>query len=152
MVFAVVGVKDKNQSLLPDLTIKVKDRQALKLLEGWVTQLQVILPTLLKAITGLRTEFRECCKMICSNQEDVCDCDRMLVQFNTYVSDLEMYVQRANVLKEEAKSIARLVCSMSCSTRWPRQKIVNIHTCIALRPVELRQCCSVEKHRKRITL
>jgi len=151
MVFAVVGVKDKNQSLLPDLTIKVKDRQALKLLEDYVTQLQIILPTLLKTITGLRAECRECCKMICSNQEDDCDCAQILVRFNTYISDLEMYVQRADVLKEEAKSVTRLVCSMFCSTHWLSPKTENVDTCIAVRPIELRQRCSIERHCKRIT-
>ena len=112
MVFAEVGMKDKSQSILTNLSIEVKDRQNLKLLEDWVTQLQVILPTLLKTVTGLRAEFRECCKMICSNQEGICDCARVLVRFSTYISDLEMYVQRADVLKEEAKNVSRFVCSM----------------------------------------
>src|SRR5947207_14347779 len=118
MVFVEVGVKDKSQCVFTNLSIEVKDRQNLKLLEDRVTQLQVILPTLLKTVTGLREEFRECCKMICSNHEGICDCARVLVRFNTYISDLEMYVQRADVLKEEAKSASRLVCSMFFFFFW----------------------------------
>jgi hypothetical protein len=132
MVFALVGVKDKNQSLLSNLTIKVEDLKALKLLEDSVTQLQVILPTLLKTITGLRAECHESCKMICSNQEDSCDCARVLVRFNTFINDLEMYVQRANVLKEEAKSAARLVCSMFLFrplTKLEDRKYLHLHSC-----------------------
>jgi len=145
-VFAVPGVKDKSQSLLMNLDIKFKDQQALKLLEDSVTQLQVILPTLLKTITQLRAECHECCKMMCSNQEDSCDCARVLFGFNTFINDLEMYVQRANILKEEAKSVARLVCSF---VFVPPVDQTYIRT--AVRPIELRQRCSIERHRKRST-
>jgi len=109
IVFTTVGVKDENQTATSDLSITVADRQALKLLEDSITQLQIILPSLLRTVVRLKSECDECCKITCSSQPHTCTCAQVLQRFDRYISELQMHVHRANVLKQEAKCVSQLV-------------------------------------------
>jgi len=109
MVFAPIDEKEQISSRLINLTINVSDRQALKLLENSVAQLQIILSTLLRTVVALREECCVFCKINCSRKREVCRCDHIRLRFDAHIKDLELYVQRSDILKEEAKSTARLV-------------------------------------------
>jgi hypothetical protein len=104
MVFTRLGSKD-----LTNLEISVTDSQALKLLDDSVTDLQIILPTLLNTVIGIQLDCQLCCRMGCSNKGSTGDCDRLLQQFGQYVKELETCVQRAGVLRDKATSCAKLV-------------------------------------------
>jgi len=110
MVFTSIDEKGQTSSRLINLSINVSDRQVLKLLEDSVTELQIILPTLLRTVVDLREECHALCTINCSRENEMCCCDHIRLQFDTHIKDLELYVQRAGILKEEAKSSARLVC------------------------------------------
>jgi len=112
MVFAKLDSKGEETSPLTNLNINVMDRQALKLLEDSVTDLQLILLNLLSTITGIRSECYECCRIHCSSQEENCDCDRALRQFDEYIKEIENYVQRAVILRDKAKSTAQLLSDL----------------------------------------
>lgn len=47
--------------------------------------------------------------MACFIHPDACRCAQTLARLDIYISELEMYVHRVNVLKEDAKSLAQLV-------------------------------------------
>lgn len=146
MVFATVDEKQQNSSRLIDLTISVSDRQALKLLENYVTELQIILPTLLGAIVTLRDESHSFCETMCLRERGRCRCGSILLQFDEHIKDLELCVQRVATLKEEAKSTAQLVSLHLCNI----DEEVRTYIGIALRLTKLRKYCCSEKYCSRV--
>jgi hypothetical protein len=108
MVFTRLGSKE-----ITNLEINVTDSQALKLLDDSVTDLQVILPTLLSTVIGIRQECQLCCQIGCTKENSTGDCDRLLKQFDQYVKELETCVQRTFVLRDKATSCAKLASSNS---------------------------------------
>lgn len=86
------------------------DRQTLKRLEDSVIDLQVILPTLLGNIVGVREECQKWCEEHNRYGVHKCDCAQIIAEFNEHVREAECHVKRAEALKEQAKSTAQLVC------------------------------------------
>jgi hypothetical protein len=103
MVFTRLGSKE-----ITNLEINVTDTQALKLLDDAVADLQVILPTLLNTVLGIRQEGKICCQAGCADENGTGDCHRLLKQFDQYVRELEIFVQRTNVLRDKATACAKL--------------------------------------------
>jgi hypothetical protein len=108
-VFARVGTREKHLSPVMDFNINFMDRQALKLLEDSITDLQIILPTCLSTVVRIREQCQKCCNMNYSNTKKKCNCDQVLVQFDEHIKELEMYVMRVDVLRDKAKCTAQLV-------------------------------------------
>jgi hypothetical protein len=144
MVFAKVGTKEENLSPLTGFNINFMDRQALKLLEDSITDLKVILPTLLSTVIRIREQCQMCCSMDCSNRQEKCDCDQ---QFDEYIKELGLYVIRADVLRDKAKCTAQLVsCTFQPGYEKYLEKVMaNMH--IALGFTELRKRRSLERCR-----
>jgi hypothetical protein len=111
MVFASIASEGGNLPPLIDFNLNFMDRQALKVLEDAVTDLQVILPNLMTTLVRIRDECRVSCRASCSVLEEWCDCDDMLSELDEYAEDVKMYVQRAAVLRDRANCTARLVSS-----------------------------------------
>jgi hypothetical protein len=103
MVFTRLGSKE-----ITNLEINVTDSQALKLLDDSVTDLQVILPTLLNTVLSIRQECKIYCQAGCADGNGNGDCNRLLKQFDQYVSELEIFVQRTSVLRDKATACAKL--------------------------------------------
>lgn len=115
----VLNLRDKSERLEltalgssnpTNLGINIEDSQALKVLDNSITDLQVILPTLLSTVLAIQSECQLCCQMSCSNNGLTGDCARLSVQFDQHVRELETYVQRAHVLRDKATSCAKSVC------------------------------------------
>jgi hypothetical protein len=107
-----VGAEKENLSPLTDFTVNFIDRQNLKILEDYVIDLQVILPTMLCNIMGIREQCGNWCKRHHGKRSHDCDCDQILEEFDEYVKEVQSYVKRAGALKERAKSTAHLVSSV----------------------------------------
>jgi hypothetical protein len=105
MEFTRPGSRD-----LTNLEISVEDSQVLKTLDDSVTDLQVILPTLLSTVKSIQQECQLCCQKECYNKGSTGDCDRLSEQFDQYIKELETFNQRAGILRNKATSAAKLVC------------------------------------------
>lgn len=103
MVFTRLGSKE-----ITNLEINVTDSQALKLLDDSIADLQVILPTLLNTVLGIRQECTICCQAGCADENGTDDCIRLLKQFDQYIRELEVFVQRTSVLRDKATACAKL--------------------------------------------
>ena len=117
------------------------DRQTLKLIEDSITDLQVIFPTCLSTVIRIREQCQMYCKIDCSNT-DKCNCDQNLHQFDEYIRELELYVMRADVLRDKAKCTTQLV-SYYFRFRYNSAWMINMY--LALGFTELRKRCSLER-------
>ena len=106
IAFAKVG--PKHLAPVVGYDINFMDRQTLKLIEDSVTDLQVIFPTCLSTVIRIREQCQMYCKIDCLNR-DKCNCDQNLHQFDEYIKELELYVMRADVLRDKAKCTTELV-------------------------------------------
>jgi hypothetical protein len=109
VVLAQVSSERENLSPLLDFNMNFTDRQNLQVLENYVTDLQVILPTLLNDVIAIVGRCQSCCQRHCNNLEGKCDCDLLVEEFNGHVKQVEMYIRRVEVLRKEVKSTAHLV-------------------------------------------
>jgi hypothetical protein len=75
---------------------------------------------LLGAVVTLRDESHSFCETKCSRERGGCHCGSILLQFDAHIKDLELYVQRVAILKEEAKSTAQLVSLYICAISMAR--------------------------------
>jgi hypothetical protein len=110
-VLADVGPEKENLSPL-NFNINFGDRQALKILEDSIIDLGIILPLMLNTIKKIREQFKNSnardIGMEKSKEEDSFH-EQVMEEFDEYIEETEMLVQRAKSLKETAKSTARLV-------------------------------------------
>lgn len=107
IVSAKVGAEKDHLSPLLDFKINFMDRQTIKILEDSVIDLQVIFPTLLDNINGIRSQCQKWCQE--HHSVDKCDCAQMIAEFNEHVREAEGNVKRADALREKAKSTTQLV-------------------------------------------
>lgn len=108
-----------------DFNINFMDRQALRLLEDSITDLQIILATCLSTVVRIREQCQTCCNINCSNKEKKCNCNQGLQQFFEYIKELELYVMRADVLRDKAKCTTQLVSFISEVVRNTKNKYVH---------------------------
>ncbi|KAF2185420.1 hypothetical protein K469DRAFT_707665 [Zopfia rhizophila CBS 207.26] len=112
VVFAKVGMKENNISSLADFNINFMDRQELKLLEDSVADLRIILPTLLNTVIQIRKQCQLGCSTYCVNTDHKWNCCWIVDQFDGYIRELEMHVERAHVLKDKIRSTATLLSDL----------------------------------------
>ncbi|KAH0558401.1 hypothetical protein GP486_004941 [Trichoglossum hirsutum] len=93
---------EKDLSALAEFGVDFKNRQTLKLLEDSIIDLQIILSTKLSTITGIRDLCNKCCEKHHSAEEEVCECDQVIEDFNGYVKEVETHIERAKALRERA--------------------------------------------------
>ena len=104
-----MGTKRENLSPLTDFNINFADRQTLKILEDSVIDLQVILASMLKTITRIREHCRKCCAKVDLTAEEADNLQVILEEFDEYIKEAEIYVERGKALDEKAHSTAQLV-------------------------------------------
>jgi hypothetical protein len=109
-----VGAEKESLSPLLDFKFNFIDRQNLKIIEDFVNDLQVILPTLLENIVGVRAECEKHCERHRRNGTECCDCAVINAEFDEHIREAECFVKRADALREKAKSTAQLVSLNSC--------------------------------------
>ena len=148
IVFAAVDANERSQSRLPDIQISIGDRQTLKLLEDSISDLQLILPTLLSTIDGLQKEFYKWCRHTCLTQVKTRSCDHVLSQFDIHKKELELYIHRAEVLRKKAQDTAKLV-GFKISPECIHLGTIDTYNSIALRLAELRKCVGLKIYRER---
>jgi bacterioferritin-associated ferredoxin len=98
---------------LTDFNINFVDRQTLKILEDSVIDLQVILPTLLNNITGIRDQCGKCSKRWKMNEDDANSVESVMDELDEYVTLAKCHVERAKILRERATAIAQLASDLT---------------------------------------
>ena len=109
IVFAAVGTEKENLSPLTDFNINFVDRQTLKILEDSVIDLQVILPTLLETVIGIRDQCRKFIVRCKLTKEETDLIELVSDEFDEYVRVAQCHVERAKILRQRATAIAQLV-------------------------------------------
>lgn len=110
-MLADVGPEKENLSPL-NFNINFGDRQALKILEDSIIDLGIILPSMLNTIKKIREQFKNSNARDAAmekSKEENSFLEQVMEEFDEYIEEAGMLVQRAKSLKETAKSTARLV-------------------------------------------
>ncbi|KAL5336636.1 hypothetical protein BJX70DRAFT_400422 [Aspergillus crustosus] len=87
------------------------DRQYLKQLEDYITDLQVILHTKVLVVQRLKTNCERLCSKGCVNTGD-CGCHRAIHWFEDHVVEAQSYQERAKLLQAQAQSVQSLVSDL----------------------------------------
>ncbi|PQE05919.1 cmgc cdk kinase protein [Rutstroemia sp. NJR-2017a BVV2] len=99
----------------PDWDLKYGRRQELKVIENFVMDLMIIMPAMLDTIDGLRVQCRTFLKtneVALTKAERSCH-EMILLEFDEYVKDARLNVDRAKELKSRTESTINLVCNAS---------------------------------------
>lgn len=91
-----------------EIHFNANDRQRLKQLEDYITDMMVILQTMADTIARIRTSCQRHCQMSCGDS-DSCSCSYTIDEFEEYATEAQLYLNRAKVLKTRVKSTAQLV-------------------------------------------
>ncbi|KAE8353248.1 hypothetical protein BDV28DRAFT_133503 [Aspergillus coremiiformis] len=89
----------------------VDDRQRLKQLEDYITDLIVILHTAVDTIGRVGKSCQRHCQMSCGVRED-CSCSYMIEEFEEYAAEARVYLKRAKVLKDRVQSTEQLLTDL----------------------------------------
>jgi len=79
------------------------------MIEDFVFDLQVILPSIHDAIIGVRDQCTEHLTSYRHSNEAQYEIEAVLGELNEYVREVTMHIERAKILKDKAKSTAQLV-------------------------------------------
>ncbi|OCK74722.1 hypothetical protein K432DRAFT_363217 [Lepidopterella palustris CBS 459.81] len=113
LVFAKVETERADFSPLTDIKISFIDRQTLKQLEDSIIDLGVILPTMLNTVTGICDQYRKNCRQSCRETGgDECFCAAIIEELDQHVREVELYVKRAQSLKDKVKSTTQLLSDL----------------------------------------
>jgi hypothetical protein len=109
--------------------MKYGRRQELKVIENYVMDLMIIVPAMLDTIDGLRLQcrtFLEASEVELTKAERSCH-EMILREFDEYVKDAKLNVDRARELKSRTESTINLVCKASINAQL-EFKIPNINS------------------------
>ncbi|PLB50949.1 hypothetical protein P170DRAFT_354283 [Aspergillus steynii IBT 23096] len=100
-----------NRVLVSDIDSKkiyfsADDRQRLKQLEDYITDLIVILQTMNDTVSRIGKSCQRYCEVGC---QDTCSCRYMVEEFEACAAEIQIYLQRAEVLKARVRSTEQLV-------------------------------------------
>ncbi|KAH8590924.1 hypothetical protein B0O99DRAFT_633823 [Bisporella sp. PMI_857] len=112
VVLATVGSKKENLAPLEDFNINFEDRQNLKIIEDAIVDLQVVVSTMLKTVKGLYKHCEKSSEELIVTHEEREKLGLIFEEFKHFVSDAEMYLERAAALKDKAASTARLLSDL----------------------------------------
>ncbi|KAK6814772.1 hypothetical protein RU639_009768 [Aspergillus parasiticus] len=90
---------------------KVEDRQRLKQLGDYITDLIVVLQTAVNTIGRIGKSCERHCKMSCAVRDD-CFCSSMIGEFVEYEAEARVYLERAKVLHERVQSTEQLLTDL----------------------------------------
>jgi hypothetical protein len=113
-------MENKSASQQADFSVKFSDRQNINRLEKDTANMRIILLTMLENMIQVRNECKKCCLISCQRkcEELHRDCSYFVDEFDGYVREAKMYVQRAEILSEKVRSTADLV-SIEYLMRFP---------------------------------
>ncbi|KAE8373555.1 hypothetical protein BDV26DRAFT_285023 [Aspergillus bertholletiae] len=89
----------------------VDDRQRLKQLGDYITDLIVVLQTAVNTIGRIGKSCQQHCQMSCRVQDDCC-CSSMIREFSEYDAEAHVYLERAKVLQERVQSTEQLLTDL----------------------------------------
>lgn len=104
ITFSNLGAGEK------DFTFNVEDRQALKLTEDAVVDLEIVISTLSNVVEGIRGYLKRSCEVNCESKPRKAHiCTAVLEEFDSHVSAVELVRSRVQSLKDRVASSVRLV-------------------------------------------
>ncbi|EKG19678.1 hypothetical protein MPH_03059 [Macrophomina phaseolina MS6] len=107
ITFSKLGTMEK------DFSFSVRDRQALKVLEDRVIDLQIIIGTLLSNVKGIRKHSRDFCRTHCKTSEsEHCPCASVFDKFDSFLEEIELCKERASILRDRVFSSAQLLSDL----------------------------------------
>ncbi|OJD29032.1 cmgc cdk protein kinase [Diplodia corticola] len=101
-------------------TFDVDDRQALKVSEDSIIDLQIILSTLRSTVEGIRHYCQKCCTL--AHHIDECSCVAALQELDAYIEEVNLCIDRAATLKERVISTGQLLSDL---LRYEDQKALK---------------------------
>ncbi|KAE8444552.1 hypothetical protein EG329_014476 [Mollisiaceae sp. DMI_Dod_QoI] len=129
VLLATVGDEKVNLSPLTDFVINFDDRQALKVIEDQVLDLQVILPGILDAIVELEKEFTGFKPSFTYlPEEESEDLHAVVAEFIEYIREVNMLIERSKALNDMARSTVRLLSDLLSYEEAVSLKKLSIET------------------------
>jgi hypothetical protein len=92
--------------------VSAEDRQRLKQLEDYITDMLVILQTMVDSISRIGKACRRHCQTSC-NSTDSCLCGHKIEGFEEYAAEAQTSLNRAKVLRERVQSTEQLCLHLS---------------------------------------
>jgi Mg2+ and Co2+ transporter CorA len=97
-----------------ELNFVEDDRHELRQLEDYITDLRVVLQTKMQTIRRLMKDYQRYCSIRCKDSRS-CRCRQVIQEFEEYVNEAQMYLERAGVLQDRVQSVQNLVRRALCS-------------------------------------
>jgi hypothetical protein len=83
-----------------------EDRRELERVESQISELLVILQTMIDIIGRVKKSCQQHCQVSCSGD---CSCSHLIEEFQEHTVEAQMYLERAKVLQVRVQSTERLV-------------------------------------------
>ncbi|KAF9887508.1 hypothetical protein FE257_010086 [Aspergillus nanangensis] len=87
------------------------NRQRLKNFEDYVTDMQVIMHTMIDTISGIGKSCQQYCELTCKDRQPDC-CKHVIEEFEASATQAAMYLERAQVLKARVQSTSQLLADL----------------------------------------
>lgn len=91
-----------------------EDRHELRQLGDNITDLRVVLQTKMLTIRRLMKDYQRYCSIRCKDSRN-CRCGQVIQEFEEYVDEAQMYLERAGVLQDRVQSVQNLVRQALCN-------------------------------------
>lgn len=104
-----VDTKAENLPALTDIYITFEDRQELKKLQNAIHDLQLTLPTALQNIECIQKQCRKVYNINGMRTAERMSFDITMEEFDEYIIEAKLHVERAKALENRAKSTTKLV-------------------------------------------
>ncbi|KAF4626595.1 hypothetical protein G7Y89_g11565 [Cudoniella acicularis] len=112
IVCADPGLKTENLTPLTNIYITFADQQELKTLQDDIHDLQLIMPTMLKTLKRVRAQFRMSCDRNTMSLAEKINFDSTTEEFDEYINEAEIFVERVKDLEGRAKSTTKLISDL----------------------------------------
>jgi hypothetical protein len=109
IVCADPGSKTENLAPLTNIYITFADRQELKTLQDDIHDLQVIMPNMLKTLRRTRAQCRMSYNGSSMSLAEKINFNSTIEEFDEYINEVGMFVERARNLESRVKSTTKLV-------------------------------------------
>lgn len=104
-----VDTKAENLPALTDIYITFEDRQELKKLQNAIHDLQLTLPTALQNIECIQKQCKKAYNADNMHNAERVNFDTTMEEFDEYIIEAKLHVDRAKALEDRAKSTTKLV-------------------------------------------
>jgi hypothetical protein len=104
----VSDIASNIQDQPPERYFSIEDRLSLSQLEESTTDLILILQTMVNNLARIRDQLNKNCAVYCGNRS-ACSCQCMVEEYKEYIYQVEVNLNRAEVLRTRFQSTAKLV-------------------------------------------